>query len=227
MKGRARHLHDDRLFDCFVAERSGERLDPPAAEHLADCAACASRYDELRSFLGGLRAEADGETDALFSDEWLRAQQHEIARRIEHLGHGARVISFPAHPVATGAHAHSGRVTPRWVAAAAAAGLFVGVGVGSFFQSNVRLSRVHAAPASAPARPSGGSQPSASDPSPAQVTPLLASAPDPPGGASAPDSNDEFLSELELALDRPRTRELLALDELTPHVRQVLARPGP
>jgi hypothetical protein len=35
------------------------------------------------------------------------------------------------------------------------------------------------------------------------------------------DVNDAFLSELELALERPHTRELVALDELTPHVREV------
>jgi hypothetical protein len=31
----------------------------------------------------------------------------------------------------------------------------------------------------------------------------------------------DFLSELEIALERPNTPELLALDELTPHVREV------
>ena len=220
MRGRARHLQDDRLFDCFVAERDGEGLDPPAAEHLADCAACAGRYEELRSFLGGLRAEADGEVDALFSSEALRAQQQQIARRLEHLGHGARVISFPAHPVASGVHGHGWRFTPRWVAAAAAAGLFVGVGVGSFFQTNVRLSRAHPAAVAAPGR-TASPQPAAPDRSSAPGTPALASTPAPSDDATAPDSNDEFLSELELALDRPRTRELRALDELTPHVRQV------
>ena len=35
------------------------------------------------------------------------------------------------------------------------------------------------------------------------------------------DVNEQFLSELELALERPHTRELVALDELTPHVREV------
>jgi len=33
--------------------------------------------------------------------------------------------------------------------------------------------------------------------------------------------NEQFLSELELALERPHTSELVALDELTPHVREV------
>ena len=34
-------------------------------------------------------------------------------------------------------------------------------------------------------------------------------------------SDDAFLSELELALDRPHTRELQAFDTFTPHVREI------
>jgi hypothetical protein len=35
----------------------------------------------------------------------------------------------------------------------------------------------------------------------------------------APD--DAFLSDLEIALERPHTRELMAFDALTPHVREI------
>jgi hypothetical protein len=34
-------------------------------------------------------------------------------------------------------------------------------------------------------------------------------------------ADEAFLSDLEIALDRPRTRELRAFDELTPHVREI------
>jgi hypothetical protein len=34
-------------------------------------------------------------------------------------------------------------------------------------------------------------------------------------------TDDAFLSDLEVALERPHTRELLAFDALTPHVREV------
>jgi hypothetical protein len=34
-------------------------------------------------------------------------------------------------------------------------------------------------------------------------------------------TDDAFLSELEVALERPHTRELLAIDALTPHVREI------
>jgi hypothetical protein len=33
-------------------------------------------------------------------------------------------------------------------------------------------------------------------------------------------ADDAFLSDLELALERPHTRELIAFDALTPHVRE-------
>jgi hypothetical protein len=36
-------------------------------------------------------------------------------------------------------------------------------------------------------------------------------------------ADDAFLSDLELALERPRTRELVAFDAFTPHVREVRA----
>ena len=42
------------------------------------------------------------------------------------------------------------------------------------------------------------------------------------GNLPAPDpSDDAFLSDLDVALERPRTRELLPFDALTPHVREV------
>ena len=99
MIARARHLQDERLFDCYLAERSGEPLDPPVAEHLADCDACARALRGARAFMDRLRAEADAETDAVFTPDRLRAQQQQIARRLEHLGRPARVISFPGRLV--------------------------------------------------------------------------------------------------------------------------------
>jgi hypothetical protein len=43
------------------------------------------------------------------------------------------------------------------------------------------------------------------------------------GAQPAPDpaADEAFLSDLELALERPRTRELQPFDALTPHVRDI------
>jgi hypothetical protein len=51
------------------------------------------------------------------------------------------------------------------------------------------------------------------------------------GGTAAVESvsqdtpaDEAFFSELELALERPHTRELLAFEALTPHIREVSAK---
>ena len=41
------------------------------------------------------------------------------------------------------------------------------------------------------------------------------------GGPADVAADDAFLSELEIALERPRTRELQAFDTFTPHVREI------
>src|SRR5262249_48954758 len=92
---RARHLPEERLIDCYLAERAGESLDPRAADHLVDCAVCTARYNELAGFLEELRSESEVEADAVFTPERLRAQQQAVRRRIDHVGRAARVITFP------------------------------------------------------------------------------------------------------------------------------------
>ncbi len=58
-------------------------------------------------------------------------QQQQILHRLEHLGHAARVLSFPARLMGRRMVRTASRIAPRWAIAAAAAGLFVGVGVGT------------------------------------------------------------------------------------------------
>ena len=132
---RARHLQEERLFDSYMAERQGDGLDPPVAEHLADCQACTTRYAELAAFMDGLRREGDAEADALFTPERLRAQQRQIARRLALVGRPARVISFPGRVVRRTIAASTSRTAPRRIAAAAAAaGLLLGAALGASYQ---------------------------------------------------------------------------------------------
>jgi hypothetical protein len=204
VKGRT-HLQDDRLFDCYVAERSGELMDPPTAEHLVDCAGCAARYGDLARFLDGLRTEAETETDLIFTAERCAAQQQQIARRIEHLGHAARVISFPRQLAARRATVPA-RTAPRWLASAAAAGLIVGLGAGMLVDNapGFRLAPAQfGQPAQRPVRTL------------------------PPAPASAPVpylDDDTFLAQIENALGAPNNRELLPFDALTPSVQDVALR---
>jgi hypothetical protein len=203
--GRITHIRESHLLDCYFAERGGEPVDPRFSEHLADCEACAFRYADLTRFMDGLRDQADDETDTLFTTDQLIAQQRQIARRIEHAGRAARVITFPdrasIRPADTGAR----RSRPRWVAAAVAAGLFVGLGLGATLpwdRQNLQ-----------PQQLTVGERPAAAP----RLAPVAT------GGVDAmlPADYDAFLSDLEIALERPRTRELQALDAVTPHLREI------
>jgi hypothetical protein len=145
-----------------------------------------------------LRRDGDAEADAIFTPEHLRIQQQQILRRISLVGRPARVLSFPGRLVRRTIDASTSRTAPRWAAAAAAAGLFVGVAVGASFQWGARPQgrQVVTNTKSVPVSTSGNR--------PAVVA-----------------SDDAFLSDLEIALERPHTRELQAFDALTPHVREV------
>ena len=201
MIARPTHVPEERLLDCYLAERAGEPLDPPVVEHLADCQGCAVRYADLTRFMDGLRDEADAETDAIFSTDGLLTQQRDIAKRIEHVGRAARVISFPERAAGRHIEVSSRKVTPRWVAGMVAAGLVLGIGLGASFRWDRRQ------PLTASARPSV----------PARLAPVATNGGDPVVTAD----DDAFLSDLEIALDSPRTRELQPFDANTPHVQEI------
>ena len=203
MIARPHHLQEERLFDSYLAERGGEPIDPPIAEHLADCASCGARYAELTAFMDGLRRDGEAEADAIFTPERLRLQQQQIVRRMALVGRPARILSFPGRMVRRTIDASSSRTAPRWIAAAAAAGLFVGVAVGATFQwrSQEQARRTFLTDVSRPQR----------------LSPVATR------GTGQPDvaTDDAFLSDLEIALERPHTRELQAFDALTPHLREI------
>jgi hypothetical protein len=209
VSSRVRHLTEECLFDFYVAERIAEAVDPPSAEHLTDCAACNARYTELVALMDTVRREGEAEADSIFTADRLRAQQQQIARRIALVGRPARVLSFPGRIVRRTLTASSTRTAPRWIAAAAAAGLFVGVAVGASYQfrwvaAPYRVGQSNLVTGAASQRA-------------ARLTPIATR------GAGQADvaADDAFLSDLEIALDRPRTRELLAFDDFTPHVREI------
>jgi len=206
---RVRHLTEERLFDFYTAERSAEPVDPPAAEHLADCHVCNTRYAELVAFMDTVRREGEAEADSIFTADRLRAQQQHIAKRIALVGRPARILSFPGRIVRRTLTGSSTRTAPRWVAAAAAAGLFVGVAVGASYQFRWG------------AAPYRGGQPylvtGTASQRAARLTPVATRG----AGQAEVAADDAFLSDLEAALDRPRTRELVAFDDFTPHVREI------
>jgi hypothetical protein len=103
-------------------------------------------------------------------------------------------------------NASTARTAPRWVAAAAAAGLFIGAALGASYQwsANTRgRDRLIG-------RDTGTTRS-------AHISPVATRGTNPADVAA----DDAFLSDLEIALERPHTVELQAFDALTPHVREI------
>ena len=187
------HLDDAGLAAIWTDEATSHVRQ--AHPHLASCPACRTRFAELSGWLADVQTDAITEADELFSAERLAAQQALIFRRLEAAERPARVIAFPrfAQPLTSRTSNAS-----RWIAAAAAAGLIVGVGVGQLmdlrhpFAPQVVRTTTQAR-ATAPVAALGG-----------DIRPPVA------------DTRDEaFLSELDASLSRA-VPELRALDAFTP-----------
>src|SRR6266487_2409127 len=183
------HLDDAALAAIWT----DGRLSHP---HLNDCAACRARFADFSAWLESIRVDAITQADESFSAERLAAQQVQIFRRLEAAGRPARIIAFPrfAQPL-TSRTSHAS----RWIAAAAAAGLIVGVGVGQMMDLRHSLmapnvSAVRARVANAPA--SAGRDPRV------QTVGAI--------------RDEMFLSALDASLSRTAVPELRALDGLTP-----------
>lgn len=193
---RLSHHLDDAAFAAIWSERSLSGSQP-SHPHLHVCPSCRSRFAAFSGWLEDLRDEARAEADDAFPAERLAAQHAQIFRRLEAAERPARVIVFPkfSQPLAS-----RSSLASRWVAAAAAAGLIVGVGVGQLMDRRPALSQP---PAVAQAR--------LSEPR------LPADRPDPSVRTVNTSARDEaFLSDLDASLSRPAVPELRALDEFTP-----------
>ena len=190
------HLSDDRLIEVCMLEA------PSAAEqqHLGACARCDARRARLQALLDDVSGTAAAEADAAFPPERLARQQARILTHLLHDGRPARVIAFPA------GHGHEPMVSrtrpsTRWIAAAAVAGLVIGVIAGRFGHDY-----------------SFGRPPAAQVMARATERPELRAA----GSTgtirevSAAVSDEEFLSQIEVAIDGPAAAALQPLDDLTP-----------
>jgi anti-sigma factor RsiW len=195
---RRSHLSDDRLIDvCLDKTRS-----PAEQEHLDSCPACAERSAHLTRMLTDIATVTVAEADAAFSAERLAKQRARILQRLEHEGRAGRVISFPSFP-ANSTHRPSLRDRPgmRWIAGAAAAGLFIGVLAGHLAHV-VAPNQWSVSPTQVALQPEG--------------TTLHA--------VSTSLSEDEFLGLLEVAIEGTSGASLRPLDDLTPRVWEVAAQ---
>lgn len=186
------HLSDAQ-FAKYWAESQTEAAAHP---HLAACESCRVRYAEFERWVAVIGAELRDEADEAFTGERLAAQQAQIARRLETLERPARVIAFPkaARAVISG-HSH----VRRWVTVAAAAGLIAGVGLGQVMPLRHVVPAAHETP-----RLTNGDATARAN----EIHPVANS-----------ENDDVLLSD---DFSRPRVRSLSALDDLTPHVRDIV-----
>jgi anti-sigma factor RsiW len=188
------HVSDDRLVEVCL-ERA---FTSPEAAHLSACEQCRTRHSRLEAMFREMSHAADAEADAIFTPERLASQQARILQRIEQDGRPARVIAFPAasaqeyRPLRT-------RPATRWIAGAAAAGLAIGLLAGHLVHDLPGLDR--------PTRPTLVSTNARSTSAPARPTAEV---------VNASFNDEEFLDEIETALDGPQLTVLRPLNDLTP-----------
>ena len=113
------HLSESALVEVW---NTGVR---PA--HLDHCDICAERALEMSHWLEDVQTLGREDADAVFTGERLSAQRGQILQRLEQLDRPAKVISFPARKKRSADALEVRRVSPGWLAAAAAAGLTIGV----------------------------------------------------------------------------------------------------
>jgi hypothetical protein len=194
--GRQQHLDDNALADVWSTRLTGD--DPHAGDaHLHACGACQARYDDLSAWLGDIREDAIDEADELVPPDRLAAQQAQIFRRLEALERPARVIAFPRFSQPT---AVVRRGPQRWIAAAAAAGLIVGLGAGELLDFR------HA---TSPTADHQSAEPPVAQSARGGIQPVSFT------------FDDSLLYDNEAAITSPRVEALQALDALTPRVRDV------
>jgi hypothetical protein len=181
------HLSDDRLIALCL--EGGAAPD--------GCPTCEARRNDLAALLTDISDAATQEADAAFPAERLARQQARILQRLAQDGRPGRVIAFPRHGHdASSAHP---RPATRWIAAAAAAGLVIGLVAGHY--SHGIEGRIDAGPVTAIRATDASAQPA-----------LRA--------VATTFSEDEFLGQIEMAADSTAVA-LQPLHDLTPRAWEV------
>jgi hypothetical protein len=120
------HLTDERLIELCLGGGTRGGAAGAGDAHVAACAECRDRCADLAALLDEVTGVAAAEADIQFPAERLARQQARILHRVEQDGRPGRLISFPAGQPQAPLLVRS-RPASRWVAAAAVAGLVVGL----------------------------------------------------------------------------------------------------
>ena len=189
------HLTDTELLGLhFDRRNSGD-----AFNHVAACATCQARGKAVAELLDEVDRATVSETDAHFGAEALARQQARIMGRVAQECRSARIISFPAASPPPVRHARTGT---RWVAAAVAAGVILGI-VGEHVTHRITRTPYQGRSFQEP-ESQMATQPVRA------VTVRTVSA-----------SDDEFYGQVELAFGSAAPAALRSLDALTPRASDV------
>lgn len=200
------HATELQLMVAALDTPDNDRPDRELAttgQHVDNCPQCTAEVNDLQKALAEIRALATCKEKV--SSQRLARQRARILRRIGALiGPPARVLQFPG--IARPTFSHYSTAT-RWSCAAAAAGLVVGVIIGQLVTS----------------RPDNDWEQSATS---AEAT--ISTSPPPTAPrlllteSTGPLGDEELMAQLEQAVTTPRVPTLVALDELTPRLRDVI-----
>jgi hypothetical protein len=193
-----RHLDDSALIRRYLAERGLDALeasDEAGLRHLVRCAPCDARYVAMQRAFEETREAVIDRADAACTPERLAAQRDHILRRIDAQYSGPRVLPFPSGAAASHAPVTSPLIR-GWIAAAAVAGLVIGLTAGQFI--HIRRDTVSSARSMTPAI------------GPAHATPVLRSVNSQPAV-----DEEQFLSDVDLAASAPQAAELRAIYAFT------------
>lgn len=187
------HAPDHLLLAVIRGSADGPVANREATEtHVSACPSCADRLAELTVFLEAITEQSADAFDDAISTARLATERDRIMRRVERATGRGRAARILRFPVlARPALAAVGRAH-RWIGAAAATGVLTGVVIGQFVH-------LHSDPPALTTRADGPT-----------YTP-----------ADATTSDEQFMEELELAITSPRVSTLVALDEMTPLMREV------
>ena len=178
--------------------------------------------DEIARLLAEYSEAVTAEADAAFPAERLARQQTRILQRLEQEGRPGRLIAFPA------GHSHEppplrARPGMRWIAGAAAAGLIIGVAAGHLTHdfSNRAISRT---PQIVASRPGAGGIDTGGMRAGGMTAGGMTAGAVTLRAVSTTLSEEEFLGQLEIAIEGNPSASLQPLDELTPRVWEIAAR---
>lgn len=189
------HLTDERILDTCV--QGGSDAD---RQHLSFCSECRTRHEDVAALLTETADAASTDADEVFTPERLARQRSRVLQRIEQTGRPGLLVRFPTGHAARVRQLPARPTAARWVAGAAAAGLVVGVLAGHFAHDF----RVQ-------------SQPQPTFAAVRQDAPTLTAV------STTRLSEEEFLGQLELAIESTSGATLEPLHEMTPLVWEVSA----